>query len=202
MCSSSYESRTYGLHVCPFKKSSCGSRNHIEFYNVNDDGALHINNLKKGEACTYNFQSVCGAPSFQIKNSTDVSVFFTEWQQDKIKTEAPITGLPPSDKKFIDSSPVTNLPIRSTKFDKQKEGHYDGKYWKTWGNTVQSDDSESTIGRRTSVLDTECKKKNILFSVVAKGDAQMLVDLRSAEMSAVNLSVGLLASFSALSSIF
>jgi hypothetical protein len=94
VCSSSYDSRTYGLHVCPFKKSSCGSRNHIEFYNIEDDGALHINNLKKGEACTYNFESVCGAPSFQINNSTDVSVFFTEWQQDKIKTEAPVTGLP------------------------------------------------------------------------------------------------------------
>ena len=29
VCSSSYNSRTYGLHVCPFKKSSCGSRNMI-----------------------------------------------------------------------------------------------------------------------------------------------------------------------------
>jgi hypothetical protein len=67
------------LNVCPFSKSRCGSSNKIDLYNEGDDGALHINNLKKGEACTYNIESVCGAPAFKVLNSTDIRIYFLEW---------------------------------------------------------------------------------------------------------------------------
>jgi len=45
ICSSSYDSPVYGLHVCPFKKSTCGSRTKFNFYEKGEDGAVHINNL-------------------------------------------------------------------------------------------------------------------------------------------------------------
>ena len=33
---------------------------------VDDDGAVEIKNLKRGEACTYTVESVCGAPAFKV----------------------------------------------------------------------------------------------------------------------------------------
>jgi hypothetical protein len=43
-----------------------------------------IENLKKGESCTYEVQGRCGAPSFALKESSNVtddiiSVHFVEW---------------------------------------------------------------------------------------------------------------------------
>lgn len=66
ICSNSYRDTTYGLHVCPFKRSACGPRSTIEFYKIDDDGAIEIKGLMKGEACTYKIGSVCGAPSFMV----------------------------------------------------------------------------------------------------------------------------------------
>jgi hypothetical protein len=65
--------------MCPFKRSTCGPNSKINFYNVGDDGAVHIKNLQKGEACVYNIESVCGAPSFKLDNSTGTHSWFVEW---------------------------------------------------------------------------------------------------------------------------
>jgi hypothetical protein len=82
--------------MCPYRRSSCGPNKDINFYTDQDDGAIHIiglskGELSKGESCTYNIESVCGAPSFYINNSTDVTVFYSEWQQDSIATVTPVT---------------------------------------------------------------------------------------------------------------
>ena len=42
ICSNSYKDTTYGLHVCPFKRSACGPRSTLDFYKIEDDGAIHI----------------------------------------------------------------------------------------------------------------------------------------------------------------
>jgi hypothetical protein len=78
-CSSSYTKSAYAQLMCPYRRSTCGPNKNINFYTDQDDGAVHIIGLAKGESCTYNIESVCGAPSFKIENSTDVTVFFTEW---------------------------------------------------------------------------------------------------------------------------
>jgi len=52
----------------------------INFYTSADDGAIHVIGLKEGESCTYNIESVCGAPSFKIANSTNVEIIYNEWQ--------------------------------------------------------------------------------------------------------------------------
>ena len=41
-CSYSYKSSAYALLNCPFKRSSCGPNQKINFYQSNDDGAIHI----------------------------------------------------------------------------------------------------------------------------------------------------------------
>lgn len=83
LCSYSYNDPIYSLHVCPFKRSSCGPNSEINFYDVGDDGAIHIKDLKEGDTCTYKIESVCGAPSFTIGNSTGTyRAYFTEYQQD------------------------------------------------------------------------------------------------------------------------
>jgi hypothetical protein len=42
----------------------------IEFINEGEDGAIHIKNLDKGDACVYNIQSRCGAPAVRVNNAT------------------------------------------------------------------------------------------------------------------------------------
>lgn len=79
-CSESYLKNAYAPLMCPFRTSSCGPNKNIDFYTDQDLGAVHIINLNKGESCTYNIQSVCGAPAFSIDNNTDVTVFYAEWQ--------------------------------------------------------------------------------------------------------------------------
>ena len=79
-CSESYSNSAYAQLMCPYRRSTCGPNKNINFYTDQDDGAVHIIGLAKGESCTYNIESVCGAPSFKIENSTDVTVFYTEWQ--------------------------------------------------------------------------------------------------------------------------
>lgn len=79
ICSNSYRDTIYGLHVCPFKRSTCGPRSTIDFYKISEDGAIHIRNLAKGEACTYNIGSICGAPAFKLKDNSAVEIFYAEW---------------------------------------------------------------------------------------------------------------------------
>lgn len=80
LCSHTYEDTTYSLHVCPFKRSSCGPNNKINFYDIGDDGSVHIRDLDEGESCTYVVENVCGAPSFSINDkSGSYRAFFLEW---------------------------------------------------------------------------------------------------------------------------
>lgn len=79
--------------MCPFKRSSCGPRSTIDLYKIDDDGAIEIKNLKKGEACSYNIGAVCGAPGFKVQNISGVDIYFTEWQQDFINTNIPVTKM-------------------------------------------------------------------------------------------------------------
>lgn len=76
----SYTDPIYSLHVCPFQRANCGPNSKINFYDVGDDGAVHIRNLKEGDVCTYQVESVCGAPSFHIGNETGAyRAYYTEW---------------------------------------------------------------------------------------------------------------------------
>jgi len=135
ICSQSYESPVYGLHVCPFKESTCGSRNKFTFYEHGEDGAVHINALKPGDACTYNVEGICGAPSFSAQNTTGVEVLFMEWQQDRVQKTIPYKERPPYSEEILDSSPLNGMPVRSESelpvgvYDKQKDNA-----WKSWGN--------------------------------------------------------------------
>lgn len=102
--------------MCPFKRSSCGPNNVINFYDPGNDGAIHIKNLDKGEACVYNLESVCGAPSFKIDNSSGVYAWFVEYQKDRVQTSLPVSGKVTGDTDMQKSSPLAGLPIRSTNF--------------------------------------------------------------------------------------
>ena len=77
--------------------------------------------------------------------------------------------MPPLDKTTLSTSPETGMPTRDSKF--KVYGEYSKKGWKTWGNDVTDGSSDSEIGRRISDLDNECKKRNMLISVVSLRDA-------------------------------
>ena len=184
-CSYSYESSAYALLNCPFKRSSCGPNHKINFYQTNDDGAIHVKELEKGEACSYNVESVCGAPSFKVDNSTGVEVYFTEWQQDLVQQATPVTGKPFDAQEVSRASPIQGMPARNYEFKYEQGAEADGtavygQYakganWKSWGNKVQDND---LIGRRYSSSDNQCKLRNMLVSVVATdNDAQLLLEI-------------------------
>ena len=105
-CSESYSNSAYAQLMCPYRRSTCGPNKNINFYTDQDDGAVHIIGLAKGESCTYNIESVCGAPSFKIENSTDVTVFYTEWQQDSVAMVTPVSNKPFKSEELEISSPL------------------------------------------------------------------------------------------------
>jgi hypothetical protein len=41
-----YKSTAYAMHMCPFRRSSCGPNSLINFYDMKEDGAIHIIGLK------------------------------------------------------------------------------------------------------------------------------------------------------------
>lgn len=183
--------------MCPFKRSTCGPTSDVKFYDVGDDAAVHIKDLPKGQACTYNVESRCGAPSFTIKNSTGVTVYYTEWQQNKIKPVTPVTELEMSDSKVLAASPLESMPPRSTKFvqfGSQTElseagyGTYTKNGWKTWGNLMTDGSEDGKIGRRYQSTDQTCSMRNMLIAVVATGDdAQLLLEMESRKFLATYL---------------
>ena len=81
------------MHICPFVGNRCGPNKKVTFYKEMDEGAIHIKNLKKGDACVYNFEAVCGAPGVKIINGTNTNIFYQEWQKDSVPMNTPRVGL-------------------------------------------------------------------------------------------------------------
>jgi hypothetical protein len=104
------------MFMCPFRRSSCGPNNKINFYTSNDDGAIHIIGLAKGESCTYDIESVCGAPSFKITNSTGVEIIYNEWQQDSVSSVLPTSNAVMGSGDILRSSPKSDMPARNVEF--------------------------------------------------------------------------------------
>jgi len=80
ICSFSFGNSAYSMHICPFIKEECGSNSIVNFYKENQEGAIHIKDLDKGDACVYNIQSVCGAPAVRVNNGTGTQIWYSEWQ--------------------------------------------------------------------------------------------------------------------------
>ena len=171
--------------MCPFKKSSCGFNNQLNFYNTNEDGAIHIKELKKGDACVYNVESVCGAPSFSVYNKTGVEVVFAEWQQDRVQTSRPYSGRAPKSIEMKESSPLTGMPVRDTDFSENAGTYNYESDWKSWGNTVQGAEA---ISRRQRDGDNDCTLRNMLISVVSiNHDSQLLIEFKNSQLNALSL---------------
>lgn len=193
-CSQSYTSSAYAQLMCPYRRSTCGPNKVINFYTDQDDGAVHVIGLKKGESCVYNIESVCGGPSFNIKNSSDVEVFFAEWQQDSVSMVTPVSNKPFKSEELSISSPQQDYPTRNVDFIKQSDatepGPVYGVYkkddngqatgdgediWNYWQNqeTSSTDAAKKTkedVARRYDKSDNNCKLRNILLTVLAKTD--------------------------------
>ena len=192
ICSQSYASPIYALHVCPFKKSTCGPHSKFELYGKGEDGAIHIKDLKPGDTCTYNVGAVCGAPSFSAQNATGVEVLYMEWQKDRVETTIPYSEHPPYSTEITEGSPLHGMPVRSNfelPVGVYNKSIQDG--WKSWGNQWQGTASDNVIGRRQRDSDLECTPRNMLISVVGRyDDSQMLLEFRTSEFSGVFLSLG------------
>lgn len=130
------------MFMCPFRRSSCGPNSMINFYTSSDDGAIHVIGLKKGESCTYNIESVCGAPSFKIQNSTGVEIIYNEWQQDSVSIVLPTSNAVMGSGDILRSSPKSDMPARNVEFllegSSSEAGPIYGVYqkqgWKSWNN--------------------------------------------------------------------
>jgi len=164
------------MSICPFKKSSCGPNSLINFYTSSDDGAIHVIGLKKGESCTYNIESVCGAPSFKISNSTGVEIIYNEWQQDSVSVVLPVTNSKVGSSDIKRASPIADMPARNVDFQLEgssnEGGPIYGKYkkagWKSWNNDQQDIETDNdVIGRRYLSTDNECKMRNTMITVLA-----------------------------------
>lgn len=201
--SDSFTSNSYAMSMCPFRKSSCGPNSLINFYTSQDDGAIHVIGLKKGESCTYNIESVCGAPSFKISNSTNVEIIYNEWQQDSVSIVLPVTNSMIASPDIMRASPSADTPARNVDFliegSSEEGGPIYGKYakngWKAWNNDKQDTQTDAdVIGRRYLSADNECKLRNTMITVLAtENDAQLLIELKSAKFSAVYIKNAILA---------
>ena len=177
--SDSFSSNSYAMSMCPFRKSSCGPNSMINFYTSADDGAIHVIGLKEGESCTYNIESVCGAPSFKITNSTNVEIIYNEWQQDSVSTVLPVTNSKIGSSDIKRASPKADLPARDVDFALEGVaveggvpiyGKYKSEGWKAWNNDQQDTEADSdVIGRRYLSSDNECKMRNTMITVLATG---------------------------------
>jgi hypothetical protein len=108
------------MYMCPFRRSSCGPNSQINFYLEKEDGAIHIIGLEKGESCSYNIESVCGAPSFKVDNATGVEIFYNEWQQGDVDTNLPVLNSYLGNGSLFEASPVADWPARSVEFPDEK----------------------------------------------------------------------------------
>jgi hypothetical protein len=85
---------------------------------------------------------VCGAPSFFVKNSTGVEVYFNEWQQDSVSMVSPTSNAVMGSGDILRSSPLQDMPARNVDFINEKEaveagpiyGVYEKLGWKAWNN--------------------------------------------------------------------
>mmetsp|Transcript_31131 Transcript_31131/g.47584 ORF Transcript_31131/g.47584 Transcript_31131/m.47584 type:complete len:255 (-) Transcript_31131:28-792(-) len=212
VCSWSYSTSVYGLHTCPFSRTKCGPNSKVNFYQAKDDGAIHIKNLQKGEVCTYNVESVCGAPSFKVANHTNVLVWFTEWQQDSVAQSQPIVGKPFTSLEVQKASPQQGMPQKNVKFSYEEDvtegslpryGFYKNNTWKSWGNVNQDGSEDSEVGRRFSEKDNECTLRNMMVSVLSRdeNDAQLLLEVQSQTFGGIWLQGGLVGLAALISSV-
>jgi hypothetical protein len=191
------------MSMCPFRRSTCGPLSLINFYTSSDDGAIHVIGLKKGESCTYNIESVCGAPSFKVENAKGVKIIYNEWQQDSVSMVLPVSNSWLGNGDLLRASPTADTPARNVEFlleGSSKEGGpiygvYQQKGWKAWNNDKQDIAlDKEVIGRRYLNTDNECKLRNTMITVLAtENNAELLIELQSAKFNAVYIKNALLA---------
>lgn len=178
------------MHICPFIRSECGPSSKINFYSQDEDGAIHIKNLDKGDACVYNIETVCGAPAVKVNNGTGTSIFYTEWQQDAIVQNTPRTGLAFDSPAVMTSSPAPGMPVRNQQFVYDREtstdraavfGMHKKTGWKSWGNKKQDEKGNPMAnGRRYADTDNICTLRNMQIAVIAmQDDVQMLLEVEA-----------------------
>ena len=87
-CSSSFNDTGYAMAaICPTLEGPCKDKSLFQFNRENDIDIFQVDGLKKGQACTYEIQGRCGAPSFALKEISNVTkdivkMQFIEWNSD------------------------------------------------------------------------------------------------------------------------
>lgn len=147
LCSWSYGEPIYSLHICPFKRSACGPNSVINMYEEGEDGAIPIKDLANGESCTYEVNTVCGAPAYSTSESTDTKIYHAEWQLNRVDVSFPVIGKAPTDDSLMNASPLEDMPQRNYRFANETGrlesdndaaiGNYTFNGWKAWGNNDQ-----------------------------------------------------------------
>ena len=99
-------------------------------------------------------------------------------------------GMPTRDTVFMNESDLAAADIGLSTTIGQYINETDS--WKSWGNKEQGKTGENKVGRRFTTYDQACTMRNMLISIVAtKGDSQLLLDLRAAQMNALQLKLNM-----------
>lgn len=155
LCSYSYGDPVYSMHICPFRRSACGPNSVINMYEIGDDGAIPIRDLAYGESCTYEVNTVCGAPAYSTTESTDTKIYHAEWQLNRVEVSFPVIGKEPGDESLRAASPLEDMPQRNYRFANETGriesdnwaayGNYSFNGWKAWGNPEQGDGASANL---------------------------------------------------------
>ena len=89
-CSSTYSSSAYALAaMCPLNQIKCGEQQLFRYPKTDMGDFLELENLTKGDSCTYEIQGLCGAPSMELDlensngiNDRKIGITFIEYNSD------------------------------------------------------------------------------------------------------------------------
>lgn len=173
-------------------KDKCGSNQTFSIQDKNQSTSVSISGLASGDTCFYKLKTKCGAPAFNVSNSTNIQVQYIQLDttdvqtkltkleetiKTKIKGDLSVSmkasletidsdGLPPKDGNF--SGTVVSDETTAGKVSLGISGNYSVSTGGilAWGNTNQVVNGNAK-GKKFNISDSDCGNKMILLSVTA-----------------------------------
>lgn len=119
-CSDTFENINYAMTMCPQVASSCGDQQ-VTFDGRPQTATAEVHGLKFGESCTYRVKATCGAPAFEVDETSTIDhdrvlITYTEFNSNNID-DANISTLltPVADREEM--TYANGLPPRNQHFE-------------------------------------------------------------------------------------
>jgi hypothetical protein len=140
-CSLTYSDVDYALTMCPQKQDKCGTKQEVDFEEVDEEEEMEVTGLEEGDTCTYTIKSKKGSPCFKVKDDSTIAdskvdITFVEFEEDKVETGTVDKG--------TDKSPKEGMPKRDVSFEDSGDQGEDAKGGQTKPARKKSDGSKTT----------------------------------------------------------